>query len=315
MDKKQYFFIILVPALIAGLFAFAPTIYQKVTEPKINFNYSISQGPVIQDNTFFKKIIVVTVNNDGQKKINNINGQIVFDAGLIKAYSFKDTNLLTPHITNNTKNICFTIQSMLPSDSISLSLLVEATNENPDLDISIRSDEILAIENTKNISKPINSTSILSAFLASLSVLLMSLVATRSKLFKKNVLSLLRNNKNDLLFYLSTLLQDDDISDAVMQNETISYMRMSDLIYRNYKVTQNENYKKGQFCLFIIKEMADVSKTIVKSNLSKMDLPVISSDDEKRILKKIKNEYLDFRREFDSIFELGIDEYIKSKKD
>lgn len=314
MEKKQYFFVILIPAIIAGLFSLAPTIYQKITEPKVNFNYSISQGPTIQEDSFYKKIIVVTINNDGQKLINNINGQIFFENGLIKSYSFKDTNLLTPNVTNNINDICFKIQSMLPSDSISFSLLIEATIENPQLNISIRSDESLAIDNNTINNKPIEYISILSAILAGLSVLLMALTITKSKSLQKTVFSLVKIYKNDLLFYLSILLQDDEISDVVMKNETISYMRMSDLIYRQYTLTPDEKYRKGQFCLYIINEMANSSKCIVKLNLSKMDLPVISFDSEKQVFSKIKNEHLSLRSEFDRIFDLGIDEYIKSKQ-
>ena len=76
--------------------------------------------------------------------------------------------------------------------------------------------------------------------------------------------------QDDVIFYLSLLIQDQQISQSIAVNKIITYPRMSDIIYQRYTVNaNNDNYKKGQFCLFIVSMNAEGSRIIVKNNLKK----------------------------------------------
>lgn len=322
--KKERLLSLLKVVGLPLLVVLIPIFYQKITEPKVELQYDVSQGPAVQDDSLYKKIIVVSFYNTGSKSLNNIVGKINVVDGLVKTYSYSITEPLKPYIVNDRNIVELNVPSMLPSDSLSLSLLIEGGKDQSKINVSLRSEEVVALQKEKG--KNAKFLSIVSLLLSFIAILLTFFA---SKLSLKSLEKELDNVKelafdlqktfnemkqDDFVFYLSLLIQDQQISQSIAVDKIISYPRMSDIIYQRYTAnTNNDNYKKAQFCLLIVSKDAEGALIIVKNNLKKMGWDEMSSDVEEKLLNNVKKDYVSLRNEFDQIFKLGIEDYIKLK--
>ena len=325
----------LLNALIAPLIvAFAPTIYLKIIEPEEKFEYNLFQGPAVYEDSVFKKIVVVSLYNVGSQKLDEVFGEINIDKGYISTFSISGTKLLRPVINRDANKVELTIPYMLPSDSLSLSMLVISNEETPKIEVSARSNEIIATE--KENQDSVKYISLVCSFLTCIVIILLELSLKRriDKLEKKRadneakfedakkIANELKTTfdemrQDDMLFYLSLLIRDEIIVARIMKDEIISYPRMSDIIYRQYTLNiNNVNYLSGQFSLLFLTVVAkaDGAQEIIKSNLLKMGLTASALNFDDDLFKNVKKDYVSLRNEFDLIFKLGVDEYIKSKQ-
>ena len=338
--KKERLLSLLKVVGLPLLMVLIPIFYQKITEPKVEFQYDVSQGPAVQDDSLYKKIIVVSFYNTGSKSLNNIVGKINVLDGLIKTYSYSVTEPLKPDFVNDRNIVELNVPSMLPSDSLSLSLLIEAGKDSSKINVSLRSEEVVAFQKEKGKdAKFLSIVSLLLSFIAILLTFVSSKLSLKSGInsLKKRVSKQEERSRNlqkelddakelafdlqktfnemkqdDFVFYLSLLIQDQQISQSIAVDKIISYPRMSDIIYQRYTAnTNNDNYKKAQFCLLIVSKDAEGALIIVKNNLKKMGWDEMSSDVEEKLLNNVKKDYVSLRNEFDQIFKLGIEDYIK----
>lgn len=328
----------LVLPLIVGS---APTIILKISEPKVKFEYDLFQGPAVYEDSVFKKIVVVSFNNVGSQKLSGVFGEININKGNISAFSTSGTKILRPLINQDTNKVELTISSMLPSDSLSLSMLVMYNDESPIIDVSARSNEIIATEKENRDS--VKYISLVCSLLTFIAVIMLELSIKRKldKLEKKCVniekdrektemkfadAEKLANElkktfdemrQDDMLFYLSLLIRDEIITARLMRDEITSYPRMSDIIYQQYALNVDDvNYLSGQFCLLYLTIVvkAEGSQEIVKNNLLKMGWTASTMTFDENLFKNEKTDYLSIRNEFDRIFKLGVEEYIKTKQ-
>ena len=317
------------------LVALIPQFYQKIAAPKVELQYEVSYGPAVLEDSLYKKIVVVSLYNTGSKNSNNIVGKINVLDGRVKTYSYSVTDPLKPDIVHDINIIELSVPSMMPSDSLSLSLLIETGIDSPKIKVSFRSEEIVASE--KENGEDAKYLSIVSFFLSFLAIILTFFSSKLS--IKKRIINLeieadkqeekgkklekklddLQKTFNemkqdDFVFYLSLLIQDQQISQSIAVDKIISYPRMSDIIYQRYTAnTYNDNYKKAQFCLLIVSKDAEGALIIVKNNLKKMGWDGMPADVEEKLLNNVKKDYVSLRNEFDQIFKLGIEDYIKAK--
>lgn len=324
------------------LVALIPQFYQEITAPKVELQYEVSYGPAVLEDSLYKKIVVVSLYNTGSKNSNNIVGKINVIDGRVKTYSYSVTDPLKPDIIHDKNIIELSMPSMMPSDSLSLSLLIETSIDSPKIKVSFRSEEIVASEKENGEdAKYLSIVSSLLSFIAILLTFVSSKLSLKSGInsLKKMVSKQEERSRNlqkelddakelafdlqktfnemkqdDFVFYLSLLIQDQQISQSIAVDKIISYPRMSDIIYQRYTAnTYNDNYKKAQFCLLIISKDAEGALIIVKNNLKKMGWDEMPSDVEEKLLNNVKKDYVSLRNEFDQIFKLGIEDYIKAK--
>lgn len=324
------------------LVALTPHFYQEITAPKVELQYEVSYGPAVLEDSLYKKIVVVSLYNTGSKNSNNIVGKINVIDGRVKTYSYSVTDPLKPDIIHDKNIIELSMPSMMPSDSLSLSLLIETGIDSPKIKVSFRSEEIVASEKENGEdAKYLSIVSSLLSFIAILLTFVSSKLSLKSGInsLKKMVSKQEERSRNlqkelddakelafdlqktfnemkqdDFVFYLSLLIQDQQISQSIAVDKIISYPRMSDIIYQRYTAnTYNDNYKKAQFCLLIISKDAEGALIIVKNNLKKMGWDEMPSDVEEKLLNNVKKDYVSLRNEFDQIFKLGIEDYIKAK--
>lgn len=324
------------------LVALIPQFYQEITAPKVELQYEVSYGPAVLEDSLYKKIVVVSLYNTGSKNSNNIVGKINVLDGRVKTYSYSVTDPLKPDIIHDKNIIELSMPSMMPSDSLSLSLLIETGIDSPKIKVSFRSEEIVASEKENGEdAKYLSIVSFLLSFLAIILTFFASKLSIKKRILNlevevdkqeekgkklekklegaKELVSDLQKTFNemkqdDFVFYLSLLIQDQQISQSIAVDKIITYPRMSDIIYQRYTVNpNNDNYKKGQFCLLIVSKDAEGARIIVKNNLEKMGWDGMPADVEEKLLENVKKDYVSIRNEFDQIFKLGIEDYIKAK--
>ena len=324
------------------LVALIPQFYQEITAPKVELQYEVSYGPAVLEDSLYKKIVVVSLYNTGSKNSNNIVGKINVLDGRVKTYSYSVTDPLKPDIVHDKNIIELSVPSMMPSDSLSLSLLIETGIDSPKIKVSFRSEEIVASEKENGGGADFLSFvsllfSIVAVFLAVFSYRLsirkrinslegkIAKQEEKGKFLKKELdeakelaydlkKTFDEMEQNDFVFYLSLLIQDQQIFQSIMVDKIITYPRMSDIIYQRYTVNpNNDNYKKGQFCLLIVSKDAEGARIIVKNNLEKMGWDGMPADVEEKLLENVQIDCVSLRNEFDQIFKLGIEDYIKAK--
>lgn len=336
MEKLKTLLKVLVMPLIVAIL---PLIYQEVTKPEVKFEYGLFQGPAVYEDSLFKKIVVISFYNTGSQKLNNVLSEINIDKGEVKTYSTSGTKILRPNVNRYTNKVELDVSSMLPSDSLSLSILVVSNDETSKIEVSARSDEIIATEKENRDS--VKYISLVCALLTFIVVILLEISTKKGisnlerkcaniekdrEKIKTNLAEAKKQadelkmifdkmRQDDMLFYLSLLIQDGDITAILGKGEVISYPRMSDIIYRQYTLnTSNVNYVNGQFCLLILTIDVVGAQEIVKNNLLKMGWTASALSLDKDLFKNLNNDYLAVRNEFDQVFKLGVDEYMKSKQ-
>lgn len=69
-DFKKVILYAIIPAIIAGLFAVIPKIYDEINEPKALLGYSIIQGPSLGVDGVNKSIVTIQTRNLGKKVLS-----------------------------------------------------------------------------------------------------------------------------------------------------------------------------------------------------------------------------------------------------
>ena len=152
------------------LVALIPQIYQEIRAPKVELQYEVNQGPAVLEDSLYNKIIVVSLYNTGSKISKNIVGKINVVDGRVKTYSHSETDILNPNFIHDRNIVEIDIPSMMPSDSLFLSLLIETDKDSSKIKVSFRSEEIVAFE--KENGEDSKYLSIVSSLLTFLAVIL-----------------------------------------------------------------------------------------------------------------------------------------------
>ncbi|MDD9197212.1 hypothetical protein PVK62_15395 [Aliivibrio sp. S3MY1] len=70
-DMKKVVLYAIIPAIIAGLFALIPKIYDEMNEPKASLEYTVFKGPLLRTGEQYKTIVSIEVENTGKKVLSN----------------------------------------------------------------------------------------------------------------------------------------------------------------------------------------------------------------------------------------------------
>ena len=312
MEKKNYLLIIIIPAIIVGLFGLTPKIYDLIITPKKILNFSIKGGPAIEENGSYRSIFLIEIINNGQTPLCNLNGYIQIVKGNIEKVSIDDSNLQKPRISKGIDFFKISYDRFFPRDRFVISFLIKSKFIKPKIKSVIHTDEIKAVELEKNNNtKKKSYYSIWGALLSGFSVLIMASIALKSKTVRNKISSALSFKKNDILFYISLKTTNLELIRFIKDNKTITYSRVSDLILFQYLLKKDDLLVYAQQSLLLIKNIADTSKKIILCNLEALGSPKLTQRELKKINKFRVEDLLDIRKNIDIIFNNGLKKLIK----
>jgi hypothetical protein len=286
-EWKKILFYAIVPALIAGVFAVAPKLYDEFTEPKAVLSYLITKGPVLTEGNIRKTIFAINISNDGRKPLTNITSLLNTESDIQALTTYEETGL-KPSVNKTNTPYTISVATLHPDESFVISLMLVSSKDSPEINFQLRSKETLGVAKNPNISKKSQSTDILSAFMAGFSVFIMSFVL----LFRgKRGLPLpLLMNKPHVLYYLSARLGFVDIIERYGLSEGhTTYLRFGDMLLAKGQSGSDEEKQKaitGLKCLLLIEHMASSSKKLIIRNIKVLEGSDYSQEEIDLIISK-----------------------------
>lgn len=178
IEWKKVFYYAIVPALIAGLFAIAPKLYEIATEPNAELKYNLIKGPEIQVENGFQSIFSVVVQNTGKKALTNVSATLNVKNGKFESYKVQDKNGIKLQVNANESKIEVLVDKLFASESFSTSILMLSSVPDFKPEFSLRSGEVLGQEKATNLKKENSFTGILGAMLSALSVFITAIYIT-----------------------------------------------------------------------------------------------------------------------------------------
>lgn len=301
-ELKKVLLYAIIPAVIAGLFALIPKIYDEINSPKANLEYSIFQGPLLKTGEQYKTIVSIEVNNNGRKVLSNILAIIESDA-YIESKNLTSSMGFEPQLINTDK-IKVIAGKMHPNDKFTLSLMLSSNKSFLPPKIALRADEIMGgiKSNKKDNSR---SVSFFSSFFSGISVFIMSIyfiVKFRFGITMPNYLS-----RHDNLFYIAAKIGNEHlVSSLSEQVDSLTYLRFSDIVLylnKSYVLKKQEAINALE-CLLLINDIAASSRKHIERNLKTLCNQVVTVE----YLDNFKNK----RKNINNSFELrnAIDEHL-----
>ncbi|MBF4437334.1 hypothetical protein ERJ77_23200, partial [Vibrio anguillarum] len=224
---KKVLLYAIIPAIIAGLFALIPKVYDEMNEPKANLEYSIFQGPLLKAGEQYKTIVSIEVENTGKKVLSNVVA-IVDSYADIESENLTSSMGFEPKLTS-VDSVKVSAGKMHPNDKFSLSLMLSSQTNILPPKIALRADEVVGTiksskkDNSKNVS-------FFSSLLSGMSVFVMSAYFIVKSRFGTTLPSIL--SKHDNLFYIAAKVGSKDLVDAISkQGGSLTYLRFSDIIF------------------------------------------------------------------------------------
>jgi hypothetical protein len=287
-EWKKIIFYAIIPAVIAGIFAIAPKLYDVLTAPKAELSYQITRGPVLVEGADQKSIYAIEVRNDGKKPLSGIYSELNTDNDIEAITTYQNTGL-APVINRDKKPFSVSIETLHPNEKFSISLMVTSKDSEPRIDFVIRSKEALGKKITPIQPQKSETIDFVSAFMAGLSVFVMSLVLFRRG--KKGVPLPLFLDKPHILFYIAARLGLTEIVEKYELNEgSVTYLRFGDLLL-SVGVSGDEQKKKdaiqGLKCLLLIDQIADRSRELIERNIRVLEGDDFSPDEISLIKAKV----------------------------
>ncbi|ELH5920451.1 hypothetical protein [Vibrio tarriae] len=286
-DMKKVLLYAIIPAIIAGLFALIPKIYDEMNEPKANLEYSIFQGPLLKAGEQYKTIVSIEVENTGKKVLSNV-------VAIVESYADIESESLTSSMGFEPKltivdSVKVSAGKMHPNDKFSLSLMLSSQTNILPPKIALRADEVVGTiksskkDNSKNVS-------FFSSLLSGMSVFVMSAYFIVKSRFGTTLPSIL--SKHDNLFYIAAKVGSKDLVDAISeQGGSLTYLRFSDIIF--YLGESGELKKQdainGLECLLLVDEIAASSRKHIERNLTVLSDAEINAEHLANLRQKSKS--------------------------
>ncbi|WP_330944533.1 hypothetical protein [Vibrio diabolicus] len=291
-DMKKVLLYAIIPAIIAGLFALIPKVYDEMNEPKANLEYSIFQGPLLKEGEQYKTIVSIEVENTGKKVLSNV-------VAIVESYADIESENLTssmgfePKLTS-VDSVKVSAGKMHPNDKFSLSLMLSSETNILPPKIALRADEVVGTiksskkDNSKNVS-------FFSSLLSGMSVFVMSAYFIVKSRFGTTIPSIL--SKHDNLFYIAAKVGSKDLVDAISeQGGSLTYLRFSDIIFYlgESGVLKKQDAINGLECLLLVDEIAASSRKHIERNLTVLSDAEINAEhlaSFRQKSKSIKNSF------------------------
>lgn len=300
-EWKKVMLYAMVPALIAGLFAVAPKIYEVLTEEKAILQYSVTRGPAIKNDHIYKSIFAIEVINSGKKPLSQIY-ILIKTKGTIEAMDVFEKSGLAPLISRNPET-SIKVEVLHPTEAFTVSIMLNSENAEETLDVVLRSKEVLG-EHLSPIDPKKTKSSFWSALLSAFSVFLMAIYFL-TKSSANGTFSTLKY-KPDIIYYLAARFGFKDILISYgINNGSVTYLRFSDMLLG---IAQSERSEKAKVisclkCLLLVKTISETSRAQIIGNIkllesddfsqNEIDL-IIERAEEISEIKKIKENIEEF---------------------
>jgi hypothetical protein len=273
-EWKKVILYAIIPALIAGVFAVSPKLYDEFTEPKAVLEYFINRGPIIKTEGSYKSIYSIDVNNKGRKPLSKVYASIK-SKGVVEAVNTYESTGLSPEI--KAKSPIITVETLHPGEGFTISFMLVTTDDQNKIDFILRSQEVLGYEFKPADPKKTKKLDLASAMATAVSVFSMAVfVMFRVKSGKS--LGSFVSDKPNFLYYIAATLGLLDITRSYGISEgSITYMRFGDMLYSIGKGGEPEEKEKALIalkCMLLNSTMAEVSRQCIIRNIKAL------SDDE-----------------------------------
>lgn len=269
-EWKKLFLYAIAPALIAGIFAVSPKLYDEFTEPKAILEYSINRGPVIRSNGEHKSIYAIDVVNKGKKPLSKVYASIK-SQGRIEAISTYESTGLSPQ----TKPPVVSVETLHPGESFTISLMLVTKDEDNSIDFVLRSKETLGSEFKPADTEKNKKLDIASAVATVLSVFAMALYFMFRLKGGKSIGPLMISEKSDILFYIAATLRFEKILNHYgISKGNVTYLRFGDMLYAAGKDGSLEDKSKAVIalkCMLLNSTMAETSKQCIVRSIKNLE--------------------------------------------
>lgn len=300
-EWKKILFYAILPAMIAGIFAVAPKLYDEFTEPKAVLEYNITKGPMLKFGADDKSIYAIDVINNGKKPLSSVYASIK-TKGIIEAINTYESTGLSPVIDKTIPSV--TVETLHPGESFSISLMLVTKNGNNKLDFILRSKEALGSAFKPTDTNKSKRLDIFSAIGAGASVFVMAIfLLIRGKTGSSVLLNI--SHKSDFLYYIAAKLGLSGILDKYgMGDQNITFLRYSDMLLSIANTGDADDRNKVILALKVMllnsNNMAELSKNMVIRNIK-----ILEGDnfleDEITQLSKINESSLTFAEQREQI--------------
>lgn len=271
-EWKKIVFYAIIPAIIAGVFAVAPKLFDEFTEPKSILAYQITKGPILSEGGIQKAIYAINIRNDGEKPLTSILALLNTKNDIEAITTYENTGL-NPKINKDIKPYTISVDTLHPGESFSISLMLIATNNQPTINLVLRSKEVLGIVEKSTKSEGKTSLDFISAVAAGASVFIMALFFISRN--KNHDIYPLISEKPHILFYIAARLGLTDIVDKYgIKTGDITFIRFGDLLLAKGMVCDHEEKAKVLLALkslLLINQIASESREQIVRNIKILD--------------------------------------------
>lgn len=268
IDWKNVVIYVILPTVVAGFFSVAPKLYDIWTEPNAELKYSLINGPEIQVEKGFQRIILITVQNTGKKPLTNVNAELAILNGKFESYKVQEKSGINLLTLSKDNQITLTVKKIFPNEYFSISLLLLNSVPESSPSFTLRSEEVLGTEKLSTLDKDIKTT-FLSGLLVALSVLTMSIVAFITITKKGSGFPV--RYKQDAIFYIPARLGlTEIINELQLKDFDLTYLRMADVLLSHGLQTSGDKRQKYIFALklmLLIKNIAKTSQLVIINNI------------------------------------------------
>jgi len=300
-ELKKVILYAIIPAVIAGVFAVAPKLYDEFTEPKAVLEYRLTKGPILREGSDQKSIYAIDVINNGKKPLSKINASLK-SLGKVEAINIYENTGLSSEIKNNPTTI--SVETLHPEESFTISLMLIAKDGQNKIDVVLRSKEVLGTEFRGTDTEKNNTPDFLSALAVALSVFIMSMYFINR--FKKGgVANIFNVEKPNVLFFIAAKFGFVEIVRLYGINEgNITYLRFADMLYaKGVNGNEEEAFKVcvALKCMLLNSTIAELSRNVVIDNIKAIEGDEFSVDEINLLKERAcdSSELLKLRRMID----------------
>ncbi len=271
-EWKKIIFYAIIPALIAGAFAIIPKLYDILTNPKAELSYQVTRGPILADRDVQKSIYAIEVRNNGKKPLSGIYSELNTKSNIEAITIYQNTGL-APKINKSTKPYSVSVETLHPSESFSISLMVISKNTAPEINFVIRSKEALGKPFSVVAPDKTNYMDIASSFMAGFSVFVMALVLIARG--KKGMSLPLFLDKPHVLFYIAARLGLSEIVEKYeLEEGSVTYLRFGDILLAiglSGDAKKKEKAILGLKTLLLVDQIAERSRKLIERNIKLLE--------------------------------------------
>jgi len=316
-NTRRILLYVIAPALIAGFFSFLPKLYDVLTKARVELSYSVSSGPGIPIGATYKNIFAIFIENTGESPLSNISIDINPTAGKVETFEIGKNNLHSE--VSSTSPLSINIPRMLPRDKLDISAMVSSPTDAPNLEISGRSDQVVASKREQGKNGSSDYLTVVAAILTGTFVLITMIFMyfsqrdinkrienTRLEIEKLEKLTDVNEvDREQIILYIALLSGiTAKLTELPIRGNEIQYAQISDIFLVNALHGEERikrNCRLGLRALLLVGPMAPSSVQKIRQNLELLEVKVDDEDFAELREHAVRLTELDLRRE---IFEL-----------